>query len=183
MELYYLDQRKMFPFKDPIEVWDEHTNVCYTVKTNGAVGINLCITNAQGETVAAIKQKFLTLGPKFIINVSGEEIILILKHRMNGTAYCTVGDNMTAEGEIYKRTYELRSDDKTVAYVRRTMFSKGEIDPTYIALCKKMKASENVYNDGNCCELAILSEAEEIKLLAIAVAVEAAIIISNNCYN
>lgn len=180
MKLYFLDQRKIFPFKDPIEVWDEHANVCYTIKTNGALGINLCITNTHGETVAAIKQKFPSLSPKFILKVSGEETLLTLKHRMNGTAYCTVGDKMTAEGEIYKRRYELKSDDKTVAYVRRTMFSKGQIDPTYIALCKKMKVSENVYNDGNCCELEIISETDEIKPLAIAIAVEAAIISKSN---
>lgn len=183
MKLYYLDQRKMFPFKAPIEIWDERADVCYIVKTNGKLGIDLCITNTQGEPIVAVKQKFLSLNPKFILKASGEEILLTLKHRMNGEAYCTVGDNMTAEGDIYHRRYELRSGDKAVAYVRRTVFSKGQIDPTYIALCKKMNMSENIYNDGNCCELEILSETDEIKLLAIAVAVEAAIIIKGNTYN
>lgn len=183
MKLYYLDQRKMFPFKDPIEVWDERADVCYIVKTNGKFGIDLCITNTHGEPIAAVKQKILSLSPKFILNVSGEETLLTLKHRINGEAYCTVGDDITAEGDIYHRRYELRSGDTTVAYVRRTVFSKGQIDPTYIALCKKMKVSENIYNDGNCCELEILSEADEIKLLVIAIAVEAAVIISNNSYN
>ena len=90
----------MFPFKDPMEIWDERADVCYTVKINGKVGIDLCITDTRGKAVAFIKQKILLLRPKFILKVSSEETILKLGHHMNGTAYCTIEKNMTAEGDI-----------------------------------------------------------------------------------
>ena len=49
MKLYYIDQRKTFPFREPVKIWDEQGNVRFTVKNGGAAGYHLHISNEHGE--------------------------------------------------------------------------------------------------------------------------------------
>ena len=41
MKLYYIDQRKVFPFIKPVEVWDEQGNVRYRLKNEASFGYHL----------------------------------------------------------------------------------------------------------------------------------------------
>ena len=69
MKLYYVDQRKVFPFLQPVEVWDEQGNVRYRLKSKCTVGLQLYLLTPYDEEAASLRQK-ISLGTKFIVNVN-----------------------------------------------------------------------------------------------------------------
>ena len=54
MKLYYIDQRKLFSFLQPVEVWDEQGNVRYRLKSKSTVGYQLRLLTPYDEEVASM---------------------------------------------------------------------------------------------------------------------------------
>ena len=184
MKLYYIDQRKTLPFREPVKIWDEQGNVRFTVKNGGAAGYHLHILNEQGEETASVTQKLMAITPKFNVKVNGKEMTVRLKRRLNGVAYCEIGENnLKAEGSIEKREYAITTGELQTAVVRRVQFSEGKTDPLYQALCKVMNAPEDCLNNGNCCEIEFSAEQNEAEILAIAIAIEAMVVVDSINYS
>ncbi len=78
MKLYYVDQRKVFPFLQPVEVCDEQGNVRYRLKSKCTVGLQLHLLTPYDEEVASIRQK-VSLGSEYIANVNGKELTVTRK--------------------------------------------------------------------------------------------------------
>ena len=92
MKLYYIDQRKVFPFLQPVEVWDEQGNVRYRVKSKCTVGLQLLLLTPYDEEAASIRQK-ISLGLKFIVKVNDKELAVTPKATfLKGERYFTVSE-------------------------------------------------------------------------------------------
>ena len=111
MKLYYIDQRKVFPFSQPVEVWDEQGNVRYRLKSKCTVGLQLHLLTPYDEEVASIRQK-ISLGSKFIVNVNDKELTVSRTATWKGERYCAVSElNWKAEGFLVYRTYQITAGD------------------------------------------------------------------------
>ena len=181
MKLYYIDQRKLFSFMQPVEVWDEQGNVRYRLKSECTVGYHLHLLTPYDEEVASIRQKLLTMVPKFIVKVNGKELAVSLKHPLNDSEYCTVTDlNWKTEGFLKYRTYQITAEDQQIAKVQMVEFSKGEKDALYEALKKIAHVPESALSQGNCCEIDFSDDLNEAEILAVVMAIEAVLCIDSS---
>ena len=180
MKLYYIDQRKVFPFLQPVEVWDEQGHVRYRLKSKSTVGYHLHLLTPYDEEVASIRQKLLTMAPKFIVKVNGKELTVRSTTTLKGERYCVVSElNWKAEGFLAYRTYQITAEDQQIAQVQMVEFSKGHKDALYEALKKIAHVSENALNQGNCCEIEFSDDQNEAEVLAVVMAIEAALCIDS----
>ena len=176
MKLYYIDQRKLFSFMEPVEVWDEQGNVRYRLKSKGSVGYHLHLLTPYDEEVASIRQKIVTLAPKFIVNVNGKELTVSLKRNLKGDRYCVISDiNWKAEGFLDYRTYQISAEDQQIAQVQMVEFSKGHKDALYEALKKIAHVPHSALDQGNCCEIEFSDDQNEAEVLAVVMGIEAAL--------
>ena len=175
MKLYYIDQRKVFPFLQPVEVWDEQGNVRYLVKSKCTIGLQLRLLTPYDEEVASIRQKIL--GTKFIVKVNGKELTVALKATfLKGERYFAVSElNWKAEGFLNYRTYQITAGDQQIAQVRMVEFSKGHKDAFYEALKKIAHVPLSELDQGNCCEIEFSDDQNEAEVLAVVMAIEAAL--------
>ena len=174
MKLYYIDQRKVFPFLQPVEVWDEQGNVRYRVKSKCTVGLQLLLLTPYDEEAASIRQK-ISLGLKFIVKVNDKELAVTPKATfLKGERYFTVSElNWKAEGFLNYRTYQITAGDQQIAQVRMVEFSKGHKDALYEALKKIAHVPLSELDQGNCCEIEFSDDQNEAEVLAIVMAIEA----------
>ena len=176
MKLYYIDQRKVFPFLQPVEVWDEQGNVRYRVKSKCTVGLQLHLLTPYDEEVASIRQKIVTMAPKFIVKVNDKELTVSLKATLKGDRYCVDSAlNWKAEGFLNYRTYQITAGDQVIAQVRMVEFSKGHKDALYEALKKIAHVPLSALDQGNCCEIEFSDDQNEAEVLAVVMAIEAAL--------
>ena len=176
MKLYYIDQRKVFPFLQPVEVWDEQGNVRYRVKSKCTVGLQLLLLTPYDEEAASIRQK-ISLGLKFIVKVNDKELAVTPKATfLKGERYFTVSElNWKAEGFLNYRTYQITAGDQQIAQVRMVEFSKGHKDALYEALKKIAHVPLSELDQGNCCEIEFSDDQNEAEVLAVVMSIEAAL--------
>lgn len=176
MKLYYIDQRKVLPFLQPIEVWDEQGNVRYRLKSKCTVGLQLHLLTPYDEEVASIRQK-ISLGTKFIVEVNDKELAVTPKATfLKGERYFTVSElNWKAEGFLVHRTYQITAEDQQIAQVRMVEFSKGHKDALYEALKKIAHVPLSTLDQGNCCEIEFSDDQNEAEVLAVVMSIEAAL--------
>ena len=176
MKMYFIDQRKVFPFLKPVEVWDEQGNVRYRVKSKCTVGLQLLLLTPYDEEAASIRQK-ISLGLKFIVKVNDKELAVTPKATfLKGERYFTVSElNWKAEGFLNYRTYQITAGDQQIAQVRMVEFSKGHKDALYEALKKIAHVPLSELDKGNCCEIEFSDDQNEAEVLAVVMAIEAAL--------
>ena len=176
MKLYYIDQRKVFPFLQPVEVWDVQGNVRYRVKSKCTVGLHLLLLTPYDEEAASIRQK-ISLGLKFIVKVNDKELAVTPKATfLKGERYFTVSElNWKAEGFLNYRTYQITAGDQQIAQVRMVTFSKGHKDALIEALKKIAHVPLRELDQGNCCEIEFSDDQNEAEVLAVVMAIEAAL--------
>ena len=175
MKLYYIDQRKLFSFMEPIEVWDEQGNVRYRVKSKCTVGYHLHLLTPYDEEVASIRQK-ISLGTKFIVEVNDIKLTVSRTATWKGERYCVVSElNWKAEGFLNYRTYQITAEDQQIAQVRKVEFSKGKKDALYEALKKIAHVPLSALDQGNCCEIDFSDDQNEAEVLAVVMGIEAAL--------
>lgn len=176
MKLYYNDRRRTFPFLEAVSIRDETGKARYTVKSCGAVGYRLRISDKNGEEAAFVSQKLATIAPKFLVKVNGEEKTVSLKRRLNGDSYCEIVENgWTTVGSVEKREYVIADGEKAVARVRRADSGEKRSAPAYQRLGSFFNASEESFVKGDRCEIEFSDERLEAEILAIVVAIEAAL--------
>ena len=173
MKLYYIDQRKVFPFLQPVEVWDEQGNVRYRLKSKATIGLQLHLLTPYDEEVASIRQK-IALGSKFIVKVNDKELTVKHTATWKGERYCVVSAlNWKATGFLDYRTYQITAEDQQIAQVRMVEFSKGHKDALYEALKKIAHVPLRELDQGNCCEIEFSDDQNEAEVLAVVMAIEA----------
>ena len=175
MKLYYIDQRKLFSFMQPVEVWDEQGNVRYRLKSKCTVGLQLHLLTPYDEEVASIRQK-ISLGTKFIVEVNDKKLTVSRTATWKGERYCMISElNWKAEGFLVYRTYQITAGDQQIAQVQMVEFSKGKKDALYEALKKIANIPLSALDQGNCCEIEFSDNQNEVEVLAVVMAIEAAL--------
>ena len=175
MKLYYIDQEKVFPFLQPVEVWDEQGNVRYRLKSKCTIGLQLRLLTPYDEEVAFIRQK-ISLGSKFIVKVNDKELTVRPTATLKGERYCVVSAlNWKAEGFLEYRTYQITAEDQQIAQVKKVEFSKGHKDALIEALKKIAHVPLRELDQGNCCEIEFSDDQNEAEVLAVVMAIEAAL--------
>ena len=179
MKLYYVAQEKVFPFLQPVEVWDEQGNVRYRLKSKSTVGLQLHLLTPYDEEVASIRQKIVTMTPKFIVKVNDKELTVSLKRNLKGDRYCVVSAlNWKAEGFLNYRTYQITAENQQIAQVQMVEFSKGKKDALYEALKKIAHIPLSALDQGNCCEIEFSDEQNEAEVLAVVMGIEATLCVT-----
>ncbi len=179
MKLYYIDQRKVFPFLQPVEVWDEQGNVRYRLKSKSTVGLQLHLLTPYDEEVASIRQKIVTMTPKFIVKVNDKELTVSLKRNLKGDRYSVISVlNWKAEGFLNYRTYQITAENQQIAQVQMVEFSKGKKDALYEALKKIAHIPLSALDQGNCCEIVFSDEQNETEVLAVVMGIEATLCVT-----
>ena len=173
MKLYYIDQRKLFSFMKPIEVWDEQGNVRYRLTSKCTVGYQLHLLTPFDEEVASIRQKIVTMAPKFIVKVNDKELTVSLKRNLKGKRYCVISDINWKD-----RIYQITAEDQQIAQVRKVEFSKGKKDALYEALKKIAHVPLSELDQGNCCEIEFSDDQNEAEVLAVVMGIEATLCVT-----
>lgn len=175
MKLYYIPQEKVFPFLQPVEVWDEQGNVLYLLKSKCTFGLQLHLLTPYDEEVASIRQK-ISLGTKFIVKVNDKKMTVRHTATWKGERYCVVSElNWKAEGFLNYRTYQITAEDQQIAQVRKVEFSKGKKDALYEALKIIAHVPLRELDQGNCCEIDFSDDQNEAEVLAVVMGIEAAL--------
>ena len=176
MKLYYVDQRKVFPFLQPVEVWDEQGNVRYRLKSKSTVGLQLHLLTPYDEEVASIRQK-VSLGSEYIANVNGKELTVTRKATfLKGERFFQISAlNWKAEDFSVYHTYRITAEDQQIAQVRMVEFFKGHKNALYEALKKIAQVPRSELDQANCCEVEFSDDQNEAEVLAVVMAIEASL--------
>ena len=123
----YLKQ-KVFSFKDRATVKDEREQDRYEIEGKiFSIGKNLTIRDMSGREVAILKQKVVTLMPKFFITMGGRQVAEIKKKfTLLHPKYLIEGPGWEVEGNFTEHDYSIKASGKEVARVHKAWISWGD---------------------------------------------------------
>ena len=126
MTLYM--KQKVFAFKDRFYITDERGNNVYYVEGELlSLGKKLHIYDMQNNELALVKQKLLTLLPKFFVIVEDEEVAEITKElTLFRPCYKVKGPNWTVDGDIWDHDYHIRKGLDSIVHVSKAWLSWGD---------------------------------------------------------
>jgi len=127
---------KSFTFSDKFTIWDEDGNdKYYVVGSMFGSGSHLHIRDTNGNEVASIREKIITLKPKYYIYVGEEQIGQIVKETtLFKSKYKVSGVDWVIKGDIDDHKYSIMKDKVTIVSVRRS----GSLSLTAMCLTSKM---------------------------------------------
>ena len=116
---------KSFTFTDKFTIWDEDGNDKYYVAGEMfSAGKRLHIKDTNGNEVASIREKIITLKPKFYIYVGEEQIGEIVKENtLFKPKYKVSGVDWVIKGDIDEHKYSIMKDKATIVSVKKKRFS------------------------------------------------------------
>lgn len=119
MKLYL--KQKLFSFKDKFFVYDEWQKEKYLVEGElFSVGKRLHIKDVYGRELAFIKQKVLSLTPRYKIMVDGKELAEVVKHfTFFKPHYSVYGTNWEVRGDFFDHEYAVYDNNLPVATVKK----------------------------------------------------------------
>ena len=126
MTLYM--REKVFTLKERFYITDELGNNVYYVEGELlSLGKKLHIYDMQNNELAMVKQKLLTLLPKFSVMVEGEELAEITKElTLFRPCYKVKGPNWTVDGDIWDHDYHIRKGLDSIVHVSKAWLSWGD---------------------------------------------------------
>ena len=126
MTLYM--REKVFTLKERFYITDELGNNVYYVEGELlSLGKKLHIYDMQNNELAMVKQKLLTLLPKFSVLVEGEEIAEIAKElTLFRPCYKVKGPGWTVDGDIWDHDYKIRKGMMPIIDVSKAWLSWGD---------------------------------------------------------
>jgi len=90
-------------------------------------GRKLHIFDAANKETATIKQKFLSLQPRFFVYQSGKPVMeVVQKFTLMKHKYAIYGSDWTVSGDLGERDYSITCSYGKVVVVKRTDFSGGD---------------------------------------------------------
>ncbi len=116
---------KSFTFSDKFTIWDEDGNdKYYVVGSMFGSGSHLHIRDTNGNEVASIREKIITLKPKYYIYVGEEQIGQIVKETtLFKSKYKVSGVDWVIKGDIDDHKYSIMKDKVTIVSVKKKRFS------------------------------------------------------------
>ena len=147
-------EKNFLPFYHPIEIRDENDLIRYTLTRNqAAVGYKMRLLDPGEQEVALIRQKISLLTNKFTITTGGREILLVTKaNRREGFFFEFPEVGWKTTGNPSNEAYLLLSNGEQIAFIQRLPCA-----------------------DGKSCTVEYANAADEVLLLAAAIAIEAAL--------
>ena len=115
-----LFRQRFFSWLDSYDVFDEHGETAFTVEGQLAWGHPLHILDRRGEHVGTVKERIMTLLPKFEIYVHDEYAGCISKE-LTFFKPVHVGDTITVVGEVNRKVPE-----KKFVYVQTTIYNQHD---------------------------------------------------------
>lgn len=160
MKLYM--RQKVFTWRDKFMVKDETGADRYFVEGEFiSLGKKLHIYDANRSEVALVRQKLITLLPRYYVEVGGREVCQVAKKfTWLKPKYELVGLGWQVEGDFWAHEYTLRDGDKTV-----------------------MQLSKHWFSWGDSYELDIADEKNAALCLAVVLAIDAAVEATQNAIN
>lgn len=128
MKKLYMKQ-KVFSIVDRFKVKNEAEEDCYQVEGDFVVigGKKLHIKDMMGNEVAFVKQKFISLLPKFFVFVNGEQVAEInKKFTLLKAKYTIDGLGWEANGSFMDHDYTISDDKGEVVKIHKAWISWGD---------------------------------------------------------
>jgi len=134
MKLYI--KQKAFSWKDKFFVKSEDNRDKYTVEGEFfSIGKKLHIKDENGNEVAAIHQKVMSLMPRYFVYQADQEVAeIVKKFTFIKQAYVVNGPNWKVEGNFNAHMYRVFDEDNPIINIEKAFFSWGDsyvldIDP------------------------------------------------------
>ena len=162
-------KQKVFSLKETFTIMDEAGDPIYEVSGKLiSVGHKLTVRDLEGQEVAYIHQKVLSLVPKYFIEVSGQDEVELKGHITLLKPHYTLeaeGGDWEIRGDFLSHEYEMKRGKEVVATVTRQWLSWGDSylldvpndDDAVTALCV-MLAIDCVQADTNHTQSATIAE-------------------------
>ena len=126
MKLYL--KQKFFAWKDRAWVKDETGADRYFIEGKAlSIGKKLWIMTPQGEQLAFVRQKVLTLMPKFIVEIGGQEVATIAKKfTFLKPKYEIDGLGWTVQGDFMGHNYTVNEGERPIITIHKKWMSWGD---------------------------------------------------------
>ena len=126
MKLYM--KQKIFSFRDKFTITDDLGNVRYLVEGQLiSLGKKLHIYDPNGQELAEVRQKLLTLLPKFCILIGGQQVGEIKKRfTVLNPQYTIEGMGWLIQGSFLEHDYSITQGSTTVARIHKVWMSWGD---------------------------------------------------------
>ena len=126
MKLYI--KQKVFSFRDRFTVKDEFGRDCYSVSSELiSLGKRLHIFDNTGREAAVVKEKLLTLLPKYTNSVKGlGDVEIARKLTLFKPYYVINGIDWEVNGSFTEHNYTINQYTRTIATISKAWFSWGD---------------------------------------------------------
>ena len=126
MKLYI--KQKVFSFKDKFNIFDERGEIKYTASGEiFTLGKKLHITDNAGNEVMFIRQRLMTLLPKYEITLGAAEPVEIVKNfTIFRHEYMIPRWNITIRGDFFAHEYEVFRGGQEIAHLSKEWFTFGD---------------------------------------------------------
>ena len=126
MKLYM--KEKVFSWNERFTVKDENGWDKYFVEGEFfSLGKKLHLLGINGEEVAFIQQRLLTLMPRFSVSVAGREIAEIRKEfTFFFQRYIIDGLGWEVDGSVWEHRYEIRKNGRLIVRIDKEWFTWGD---------------------------------------------------------
>lgn len=121
-------KQKVFSWKDKSSIKDESGFDKYFVEGEVfTLGKKLHISNTQGEELAFVRQKVLTLLPRFFVEINGEEVAEIVKKiTFLKPKYIVNGPGWEVKGEFMAHDYVVEKDGTPIISIHKKWMTWGD---------------------------------------------------------
>ena len=123
-------KQKVFSLKESFQVMDEEGNPIYEVAGKLlSIGHKLTVTDMDGQEVAYIHQKVLSLVPKYFIEISGQEEVELKGHITLLKPHYTLetdSGKWEIRGDFIAHEYEMKRGRDVAAAVTKKWFTWGD---------------------------------------------------------
>lgn len=126
MKLYI--KQRVFSFVDKFSVKDENGTDRYFVEGQIiSLGKKLHIFDSEHNEIALVKQKIVSLRPKFVVEVNDEEVAEIVKKiTFFKPQYYVEGLGWNVEGDFFAHDYVIESNGAEVVSIHKAWVSWGD---------------------------------------------------------
>lgn len=157
MKLYI--KQKIFSWNDKFSVYDENGTERYFVEGEFfSWGKKLHVYDSMQQEAAFIRQEVLTFLPKFIVSINGQDVAEIVKEfTFFKPRYRIDGLGWEIDGDFWDHDYEITQNGRTIVRLSKEWFTWGD-----------------------CYELDIESQEDEIVALAVVLAIDCVLAAQKN---
>ena len=121
-------KQKIFSFKDKFNIFEERGEIKYTATGEiFTLGKKLHVTDTADNEVIFIRQRLLTLLPKYEISLgTGESVEIVKKITFFKHEYAIPVWDITIKGDFFAHEYEVFRGSEKIAHLSKEWFTFGD---------------------------------------------------------